>query len=91
MGPEWLSKVKCRSKVKWVSLLLPKWTRTKKKHVTSIQKALTSVGFMNRSLVAGIVDEVFSVEQEIEVLRRLGQEERLHPVFQRVVANILDQ
>ncbi len=46
---------------------------------------------MNRSLVAGIVDEVFSVEQEIEVLRRLGQEERLHPVFQRVVANILNQ
>lgn len=41
---------------------------------------------MRRSVV---VDEIVLVEDQIQVLERLGQEERLHPVVQRVVLDVL--
>ena len=45
-------------------------------------------GFEKGGSVAGVVDETVDVEQKVEVLGRLGQEERLHPVLQQMVAGV---
>ena len=58
---------------------------------TSVKEALSSLGSVNGGLVARVVDEVFGVEQQVEVLGRLREKERLHPILQRVIANILRQ
>ena len=45
-------------------------------------------GFEKGGSVSGVVDETVDVEQKVEVLGRLGQEERLHPVLQQMVAGV---
>ena len=53
-----------------------------------VQSTLSVRRFEKGGCGAGVVDETVDVEEKVQVLGRLGQEERLHAVLQQMVPGV---
>ena len=54
-------------------------------HYTGIKNTLSTGSVHHRSSAAGIVDETVCIKHQVQILRGLRKEERLHPVLQLVI------